>query len=278
MQRIVSTIPRDCEIIALGDTHRGTVFHHVKGLTKVVEYIGADPLRRWIHMGDWIEAIPSDDRRYDAEIVVDHTPADQAKAIAKSFKPIAPQGLGGLHGNHCMTLRRVANFAKEICEEQLGIPYGTGMCRFILKDAEGRSLFNIFACHGYWLFNSVAKDPEQELANQKAMMKMKMKKLMGDAVIMLCGHAHKLLIAEPINQLYMTDGVGGVKQHYLTTPQNLLGYIPPDQRWYGCTASFRKNQIDGFTDYAEGFPPTELGCLSIMIRDGRPISITPIKV
>ena len=277
MQRIVVTIPRDCEILDLGDTHRGTVFMHEKGLDKIINYIALDPNRYWLHGGDWIEAITSDDKRYDSEIVVDATPQIQAKKITTKFKPIAPRGLVGLLGNHERMLRRVANFAEEICNN-LSMPYGTGMCRIVFVDKKGRHLFNWFTCHGYWLFKSNAKDPEQEIANKLASMKMRLKKLMGDAAIMTCHHAHELLVAKPVDQLYLTDTPSGVKQNYLSMPLNLSGYIPPDQRFYGCCGSLRKNQMDGYTDYAEGFPPVELGCLKLIIRDGKPVDLVKFKV
>jgi len=278
MQRIVSVIPRDCNILFVGDTHEGTVFFHDKGLRKIVNHVEKDRAhRRVFHMGDWIEAIPSDDRRYDNSAALYNNPGEQAEAIVKRFKSIKNQMLGGLHGNHERALYRIKNFADQICKD-LNIPYGTGMCRLIFNDDKGRHLFNVFACHGYWLFKSQAKDPEQEMANKKASMKMRLKKLMGDAAVMLCGHAHELIVAEPVEQLYLTDEPYGVKQHYLGLPNNLSGYIPVDQRFYGCTGSLRKNQMDGFTDYAEGFPPAELGCLDLAVRDGRPATLIPMKV
>ena len=277
MQRIVKMIPRDCEIIDLGDTHQGTIFFHEKGLFKIIDYVASDKSRFWLHGGDWIEAITSDDKRYDPEIVTELTPLDQKNKIISLFENIKDKGIVGLHGNHERALRRVGPIVREICDT-LNIDYGTGMCRIVFMDDQGRHLFNWFTCHGYWLFRSQAKDPEQELANKKASMKMRLKKLMGDCVVMTCHHAHEILIAEPVSQLYLTDGQEGVKQHYLTTPSDLSGYIPPDQRWFGCAGSFRKNQMDGFTDYAEGFSPAELGCLKITIRDGRPVSMEPIKV
>ena len=140
------------------------------------------------------------------------------------------------------------------------------------------TFFNLFACHGNWLFKSQAKDPEQEKANKIASLKMRLKKLSGDSAVMVCGHAHELMVAEPVEQLIIMDGVEGVQQDYLGLPEDLSGYIPPDQRFYGCCGSLRKNQMDGFTDYAEGFAPIELGCLILDVEDGRPKRMYPFKV
>jgi len=277
MQRIVSVIPRDSKLMLLSDIHGGTIYSHEKGTLNIIDYIDAGRDVRWIHLGDAIEAITSDDRRFRIETITQQTPQLQAHYQVELFKRIASKGLGQLAGNHERALFRVANFAEQICND-LGIPYGTGMCRFIFFDNQGRHLFNLFACHGYWLFKSKAKDPEQELANKKASLKMRLKKLMGDSCVMVCGHAHELIAVEPVNQLYLTDEPSGVRQHYLTLPENLSGYIPVDQRFYGCTGSLRKNQMDGFDDYAEGFPPSELGCLELTVTDGRPVALTPFKV
>lgn len=279
MQRVVATIPRNGKVFLLGDTHLGTVFFHQKGLGKLVDQIASDNRRnRWIHVGDWIEAITSDDRRYDSTIALYKNPSDQAKAITDIFRPIAGQGIVGLMGNHERTLFRVKDFADSICTD-LHIPYGTSMCRVVLQDKKERHLFNLFCCHGYWLFKSQAKDPEQEKANKLASMKMRLKKLSGDSAVMICGHAHELMVAEPVEQLYITDAPDGVQQNYLGLPDDLTGgYIPPDQRFYGCCGSLRKNQMDGFTDYAEGFAPIELGCLILDVEDGRPKRMYPFKV
>ena len=278
MQRVIATIPRNGKIFLIGDPHLGTVFFHRKGADKIVETIASDfDHNSWICFGDWIECITSDDRRYDSKISLYHNPAEQARDIVKIFQPIAEQGLVGLMGNHERTLFRVKDFADSICTD-LHIPYGTSMCRVILQDARGNHLFNLFICHGYWLFKSQAKDPEQEKANKLASMKMRLKKLSGDSAVMVCGHAHELMVAEPVEQLIIMDGVEGVQQDYLGLPEDLSGYIPPDQRFYGCCGSLRKNQMDGFTDYAEGFAPIELGCLILDVEDGRPKRMYPFKV
>ncbi len=78
MQRINYEIPLDCEIVAMGDTHIASVMAHRSGIAKAIDYIQADANRYWLHMGDWIEAIATDDIRYDSDTTQQPIPLKQA--------------------------------------------------------------------------------------------------------------------------------------------------------------------------------------------------------
>jgi len=268
MQRIVYELPSpDCEIVALTDTHIGGTLCHNKGIDRAKQYIMDDPYRVWLHLGDWIGAITSDDPRWDYDTVKIPTPIEQAKYAIKKFKPIAKRALVGLQGNHERRLHRFGDITKEICDG-LKIPYGTYSCRIIFTHKK-KTLFKMYATHGNLRLTSNAKDWEQRQANMRATLKMRLQGKMGDCAVMVCGDAHKLLTVPPSNILYLSDGEGGVKQHYLKGAQS-GEYIDPNQRWYACCGSFERLAVDGVSGYAERamLDPVRLGFVSIVIRGG----------
>lgn len=262
-------MPMDFDLIDHGDTHIGDLLMHRKGLEKVFDYILSEPNRYWLHKGDWIEAITTDDKRFNIETsdFKIMTPSEQRDKAIKIYERVAERGLVGLFGNHEAKLHRYGNLAKEICEG-LNIRYGTYSCRIIFKHGKHK-LFNGFFTHGRWQFNSNAKDYEQRQANMKAMLKMKLKYLVGDCAIQSCGHSHKLMFAAPTNQLYLHDTPYGLQQKYLSGKQTGF-FIDPDHRWFGCSGSFLKLYQDGITGYGEiaGYQPLELGVLVWHVRDG----------
>jgi predicted phosphodiesterase len=272
MKRIEFELPADCEIIALGDTHIGSVLCHRGGIKKVIDYIKNTPNVFWLHMGDWIEAIASDDIRYSSDTVQQPIPLKQAQDVIDLFKPIADKGICGLKGNHELKLHRYGDLAEFICRSDggLGINYGTYAARVVFK-TDKKEVFKAFLWHGptKGQISSNAKDWEQRQANMRAALKMKLKYKMADCAIMLMGHVHKLIAIEPTRQLIIKDGKDSVKHDYLSGKQT-GDYIDPDLRWYGCTGAFLKLYQDGVSGYAEiaGYDPVELGYLKIKIIGG----------
>ena len=239
------------------------------GIQRIIDYIKSGENRYWVHMGDWIEAIKTDDPRYDADTTQQSTPLKQAQDAIDIFRPIADRGICGLLGNHELKLHRYGNLSKLICEG-IGIPYGTYASRVVFK-ADKKDIFKAFLWHGptKGQISSNAKDWEQRQANMRAALKMKLKYKMSDCAIMLMGHVHKLIVVEPTKQLFIRDGKDGVRHDYLSGKQT-GDYIDPDLRWYGATGAFLKLYHDGVSGYAEiaGYDPVELGCLKIVIQGG----------
>lgn len=273
MQRIVCDLPKSFEIIAGSCTHVGSIMCHRDGIKYAVDYVASEKNRYFIHLGDWIEAICTDDKRYqsppdDKKDKEQPIPIKQAKDAVDLFKPIKKRILTGLIGNHERKLSKFGNLVDSIIcsKEFLNIPYGTENCRIIINN-NGKPLFNIHAMHGKRIFKSNAKDYEQREANKKAALKLYLQNQMGDCAIQLCGHAHWIGIVPPSNILYFMDGEKGVKQNYLKGLTH-AGYIQPDQRWYACCGSARKSRLDGYDDYAQEYEPTDLGFVKIVVEDG----------
>jgi predicted phosphodiesterase len=233
----------------------------------MVEYVRAKKTRRLIHLGDIIESITTDDKRYHTDGMKEPIPLKQIKEAEDIFAPIKKQMLCVLGGNHELKLHRFGNLA-EMFANNLGVPYGTRTARIVFKSKD-KGLFRVFITHDVPIFRSNAKDYLQRKANIEAACKVSMQYRMGDCALMVCGHPHQLLTIPPSPILYMTDGESGVKQHYLKGDLGADGsFINMDQRWYGCAGSFRKKFMDGIDDYADIYNPVELGYLALDVAKG----------
>jgi hypothetical protein len=273
MQRIITEVEMDCEIIFSSCQHMGSWLCHYDGIDQLIDDVGSNPSKKLFLLGDAIEAITTDDKRYN-DTVKEHIPLKQAREFYRTFKPIKKQIGAILLGNHERKLIKVGNLAELIAnEEHLDIPYGTTTARIILQH-KGKILFRIFITHDVPVFKSRAKDFLQRQANILAACKNSMQYRMGDCAVMVCGHPHQLLTIPPAPMLYLTDGEKGVKQHYLQGDIGENGgFINPDQRYYGCAGSFRKKFVDGYDDYSDIYDPVELGYLTLKIEGGKPVSL-----
>ena len=277
MQRIECELPKSCEFVFWGDSHGGSQLTHYEGIGEIIEYIGTHRYCYWEHGGDWIEAIMSDDKRFNDDLYANKDekgkpkptsiPLKQANQMINMVRPIRKKGRAGLGGNHELKLHRFGNLSEYICGE-LGIPYGTKTARLIFNNNNKR-MFNVFVTHDVPIFRSQAKDFIQGQANMLAAMKQSLYKRMGDCAAMICHHAHQLMIIPPNPELYLVDGKTGVKQHYLQGDMGVEGqYIDHNRRWYGCAGSTRKRFVDGIDDYSDIYAPNELGCLIMTIHNG----------
>ena len=238
----------------------------------MVKFVGNNPDRKFVHLGDLVEAITTDDKRYHSDSAKEPIPMKQMREAIEIFRPISKQTIVALRGNHELKLHRFGNLVEDLFCVELGIPYGTMTARIILMN-DDRVLFKVFVTHDVPMFRSRAKDFLQRQANILAALKMSIQYRMGDCAVMICGHAHQLLSIAPSPMLYLTDSEKGVKQHYLQGDTGNGGYINPDQRYYGCAGSFRKKYMDGIDDYSDVYDPVEMGYLVLTIKGGRPISL-----
>ena len=263
------------EIALAGDTHEGAAHMHEKGIGELIEYVRSGPKRYWAHMGDWIEAITTDDKRYSHDASTDPIPLRQARAAVKMFSPIAKRCFCGLIGNHELKLHRFGNLVSDVICKELRIPYGGYLARVRVAYRQ-KTLFNMFLWHGpaRGTINSNAKDYEQREANLKAALKMRLKYKMSDCAIMAIGHIHKLIIVPPSEQLYLHDSGSGIEQGYLQGEQ-VGPFIDTDRRWYVSTGAFLKLYEEGITGYAEcaGYDPVDLGFAVVTVDSGRIVDI-----
>ncbi len=96
------------------------------------------------------------------------------------------------------------------------------------------------------------------------------------------GHSHIVLVTPPIKTLYLETYNKKIRQAY-TKPGigKSGGFIPPDHRWYGCTGSFLKSQMDnGIETYSECFEyePVELGYLVATFANQTCVDLREVKI
>jgi hypothetical protein len=120
------------------------------------------------------------------------------------------------------------------------------------------------------MIRSRADDPVRRLANEKLQLKQHLKDKMGDCLLMAKGHTHKLIVCEPMEQLFLTTEEGEIKQGYTGGGSGAgSGFIHPDLRWYVNTGSFLKcygENVNSYTEIAE-LDPIETGYVVVEVRD-----------
>jgi predicted phosphodiesterase len=256
---------------------------HYEGIKKAIDYVSSKKNCYFIHLGDVIEAITHDDKRYtpppeghrEANV---NTPLKQAIDAVEIFRPIRKKIITILRGNHERKLANYGDVVDDIICRELKVDFGTECCRIILG-TDNDPLFNIYALHGNKLFKSNAKDFEQREANKKAALKLYLQNQMGDCSVMLCGHAHWIGIVPPSKRLYFLDSESGVQQAYLKGQLiSSDGYIYVDRRFYACCGSARKSRMDGHDDYAQIYEPNELGFVKIVVKDGQISNMEPFYI
>lgn len=273
MKLLTVNLPTNHNIFFFGDLHLGTTLCHREGIQQLVSAVQSSyrscTNNYAICMGDMIEAIMVDDKRYDMVTTSEPFPLQQVKDAVQMLSPISGRLLTILKGNHEHKLWKFGDLAKEIAD-QLKVNYGTYSCKLTITDKDGNYLYKIFATHGRKSITSTADDPKRRYTNMELILKRHLRFKAGDCVIEAKGHTHKLLVCEPENELYLTDDGAAVKQKYIKSSQN-ASYIHPDHRYYINTGSFLKLYgKDGISGYAEmsEFDPLELGyCISV-VRDG----------
>jgi hypothetical protein len=117
----------EIELVPLGDIHLGTCNCDLDELRATVAYIAAEPNRLWLGMGDYIEAITHQDKRFDPRNIprrhldrLGDIVESQMEELEDICAPILnPDKCIGLHvGNH-----------EETVFDKHGIDVGVRLCR-----------------------------------------------------------------------------------------------------------------------------------------------------
>lgn len=285
MRVINVTLPSTHEVIPVGDKHLGTVLSSFEGVESLYDYILAKKNRYHIDLGDRIEAITVDDKRYmpDSSDSASPIPLLQAQASIEQDARVAKRMVAVLSGNHELKLWKFGNLTEYMATElskiaKKPIHYGTYTCVINVSDEYGL-LYRLWLSHGFGSMNSRAKDYEQKMGNLRALLKDRLRFKSGNCLIMGMGHTHKLLVTPPTNQLYLSYDDKKLRQHYLEWDGNNESYINPDCRWYFNAGSFLRMYGDAVS-YAEmkGYDPTQLGYPIIQVEDREVVGIKPVVV
>jgi len=283
MEVVTQALPKsgDCSIYLAGDFHYGALTCSRSSIKQMVASIQKNDLL--ILMGDLIEAITPSDKRWQTTSVAWQdklfTPEEQAKAIVRDLQSLKGRIPVVLAGNHEWRLFNTVNFSDQIATA-LESEYGGSSC-VVHFDWNGKTAFRIHAMHGGWTPNSNAKDVVQADANMRATLKMKLQDQVGDCVLQVCGHGHRLLLQPPTahRHLYITTTKAGkINQNYKVSAVQSASYLHPDTRFFGMTGSFLKLYSPPGSKsigYAEmfGYRPTEIGCLRAVVKAGQLVHV-----
>jgi predicted phosphodiesterase len=274
-------LPIDHDIYIISDTHEGTILKYHDGLNGVIEKVKSNKNSYLVHLGDLAEAITVDDWRYSLDVVDmrSKVPLLQYTNATEELMPIKEKILTILLGNHDWTLSRYGDSVKDLVCKMLGVPYGTYTCKLQIRDKRRKKImYKMFLTHGFGFINSMADDPIRQESNRKLSLKRKLNKKAGDCLIMAMGHTHQLLVADPIQTLYLVDDGKKVHQKYIKEATGKESYIHPDLRWYVNSGSFLKLYKEGVSGYGErmGLDPIELGHCLVKVRDGKVASVEKV--
>ena len=105
----------------MGDTHIGHPNTDMKLLQKHLDLI-KNSGAAWVHLGDWVDAISSDDRRFSVE---DHriSVVESYLDMEELFNPIVPSCIGLLRGNHGSKWSKQEGDMIKIVARRWGVPY-----------------------------------------------------------------------------------------------------------------------------------------------------------
>uniref|UniRef100_A0A6M3KCI3 Calcineurin-like phosphoesterase n=1 Tax=viral metagenome TaxID=1070528 RepID=A0A6M3KCI3_9ZZZZ len=250
--------------VPLGDFHLGSLSCDEGTLRRTIQDIADDPLARWIGMGDLLESIAPDDKRWNPKAVLPEAKQEQAaigdwyvEKLCSILDPIMDKCWGLCDGNHedAFNKRYFTNINKRVLHEYgLEDLYGEWACATKVQfedDNNHRRVLKFFQQHGWQ-------------AGRKKGAKI-------NSLEDLCGYmegCHIYLVAH--------------SHERFVVPFTALGF---NQQWtdfevYDCygahTGSFLKTYQKDVVCYGEkrGYRPTSLGTVEFKVTTGQ----TGVKV
>ena len=222
-------------IYVFADTHFGNPAVDLDLLQEHIKQCKKEKAQ-WLHLGDWIEAITPNDRRFDHRIISD-TIEDSWEQARDHFWPIRKQGIAMLSGNHEELVERYYGMRTKTLARELGVPY-LGYSGFIRYGLTHHAIWNdkitqekgITVDKAYTLFLHHGHGMGALLGAKQINLHRMSHKFMAN--IYLIGHIH--------TYMQTTDaliGVGNgrmkeVYRHYASAPSYLKGYDDTDISTY----------------------------------------------
>ncbi len=140
----------------IGDIHGGSMHCAEAAIERRVADIKADRNAFWVGMGDYMECILPNDKRFDIGglapwVVKDDIVESQREWVVNLLKPIAGKCLGLITGNHEETIHMngEGDVTRHLCKD-LGVPYLSASAFINLKfERSGRMHhYRVHAWHG----------------------------------------------------------------------------------------------------------------------------------
>ena len=271
---------KDFEVVIFGDTHYGSVNCHKNLVKEMIRDIKKDD-KIALNIGDNIEAISPDDKRYSSSSIDlgAMTSASQRDRWIDDFLPIKKNIKAIGIGNHEYKLLNDIDIGLDI-SKALGCQYG-GLMYTAHFYHKGKLLFKFMLAHGARTMVQGAKDPVQREANQRAWLKRQLDQTgISDCIVMAMGHTHQLLVQPPTvnNELLITSSENDIHQHTRPSQEQNITYIAPERRWYINTGSFLKlyskpgSLVFGYAE-ARMLRPAKLGWAEIIVRKGEVVDV-----
>ena len=221
----------------------------------------------WIDLGDMIEGIMPDDRRFHA-VKRGDTFLMEMNAAIEYIKPISKTCWGILPGNHEDAAARKVGDVTSFIAQHSKVPHLTQTCFLDIECPDGKAV--VFVAHGHITMNYKAGEPERKLANRKVKLRNELQGFYADACFV--GHGHRKAVTEPIYEMKLTiqsfedtDDPLEVKRRPVCTKPG----------WYAMSPSMFKTYTYQ-SNYAQMclFPATATGWLQANVtRDGTIVSI-----
>ena len=216
-------------IYAFADTHFGNPAVDLNLLQQHITLCHKEKAQ-WLHLGDWIEAITPNDRRFDHRIISD-TIEDSWEQARDHFWPIRKQGIAMLSGNHEELVERYYGMRTKTLARELGVPY-LGYSGFVsyglthhpeywvsidgTKHISPDKSYTLFLHHGHGMGALLG-------AKQINLHRMSHKY---QADIYLIGHIHTYM--QTVDAIIGISRKGVLKdrfRHYASAPSYLKGYV-----------------------------------------------------
>jgi hypothetical protein len=244
----------------LGDVHFGSANCDTALFDSVIAAIRADDSARWIGMGDMVESIAPNDKRWHAggvdEKVVNLASQDRigdvyVEKLAAKLGPIAEKCLAYGDGNHEAAFNKhyYTNLSVRVLDA-IGRPdcYTEWGCltRLAFQDPRGsRRALRVFHSHG-WQGGRMDGAKVNEVRRLMAYI---------DADIYLQGHSHSKFVV-PATRLTVNPSWTKLVQQTV---------------YVAHTGSFLRTLQHDTVGYAEmaGYPPTTLGCVRFLVKPSR---------
>jgi len=289
----IPEMPDDFELVFFGDNQDGNAAMSEEKYQGCIDYIGDAPGYRYgLHMGDAFDAFWIDDKRYRVDTTT-ATPKMQIEHQIEMLRPIVDSGqlLTILDGNHEVALysrmeRLYGNFDEHLPSELrkiCGTTYplsGSYTQKISFISTDGDVMFKVYITHGKRSITSISPDPHRRRAYMQFRLKRLMENKAGDCICMVRGHSHIVLTTPPIPTLYLSDDGKKLHQHYTTAGSGSdSSYIPPDHRFYGCSGSFLRSQMEGISTYSEvgEYDPLEIGYLVGVVKAREFVDLREVK-
>jgi len=285
MELIEKTLPPNHKLILFGDLHCGSRNVSWDGFHAMIDRVKRERNTYMVGMGDYIEAKVVNDPHFNLAATDKDTPTiiHQAQRVVKELIPVKDKILVLLRGNHEKKFERlIGDLTREFIADPLGANYGGYVCKLSITDGTNIK-YKLFLHHGFGNVTSNSKDYRQMEGNMLSNIQRKLQMKSSDCILSAMGHTHKLLIAEPIPQLCMTDNGRKTTSHYEAVPMMPANgdRLQPHLRWYVNTGTFRRLHGDpGYDDYGEefGYDPVDIGYAVVHVHKYEVARIEPVVI